>query len=231
LPSDGLTLPTLRVQGSAGIPALGTLRIDHVDTRRTADPTLFTGDPSPAPNADVSASPLTILPGATPNSAHLLLPRVVVHGTAGRHTAPALLDTGAEFIAVAPDSAARLQLVPLAAAATVGGVGTLTTRHVWCDAIEVGEARFVQVLGSALPLPALPALPDGAQAAGDRWRELPGARSACRPAPPLARSQGAADPGSAARDGCDRRDAAVGAAHHRRISPALTASRAACRSR
>jgi hypothetical protein len=162
---DGLTLPTLRVQGSAGIPALGTLRIDHVDTRRTADPALFAGDPSPAPNADVSASPLTILPGATPNSAHLLLPRVVVHGTAGRHAAPALLDTGAEFIAVAPDSAARLQLVPLAAAATVGGVGTLTTRHVWFDAIEVGEARFVQVLGSALPLPALPALPNGAQAA------------------------------------------------------------------
>ncbi len=162
---DGLTLPTLRVQGHAGVSALGTLRIDHVATGRTADAALFAGDPLPAPAATVNAAAIAVLPGPTPGSAHLVLPRVVVHSAAGRHAAPALLDTGAEFIAVAPDSAARLQLVPLATAETIGALGSLTSRHVWFDAIEVGQARFVQVLGLVTPFPPLPELASGEQAA------------------------------------------------------------------
>src|SRR5690606_23096294 len=88
---DGLTLPTLRVQGIEGVPVLGTLRIDEVVTGKRLPEELFAGDPLPRRAPFALGSPLAILPGAIPGSAHLVLPRVIVHGARGRHAAPALL--------------------------------------------------------------------------------------------------------------------------------------------
>ncbi|MCI0589128.1 MAG: aspartyl protease family protein [Planctomycetes bacterium] len=155
----GLRLPTLWIEGRIPDPNAIAVRVGAVRSGVRHPSERFAGSPVHDLPSLEEVSPLEVFPAAVPGSCSFAVPEARVNGGP---PVRALLDTGAESLALDPHFADWLR-VPVVGPDVLHGVsGSMVASARWVDSIEFGAHRAVQVRATSAPLPGIAALPRGA---------------------------------------------------------------------
>jgi aspartyl protease len=155
----GLRLPTLWLEGRIPDPGAIAIRIGAVRAGARLPPELFAGSPVRERPPLEEACALEVFPAAVPGSCSFAVPDVRVNGGPPLR---ALLDTGAESVALDPLFADWMRLPALGPDVLHGVSGPSGASTRWIDSIEFGAQRAIQVRAVSAPLPWLAAFPRGA---------------------------------------------------------------------